>query len=168
MSPSPGGVAVRPATPTDLPALGRLGAILVRTHHDLDANRYIAATSGTEAGYASFLGSQISEPAAFVLVAEVEGEVVGYAYGGLEDHNYMALRGPAGVVHDLVVDPAWRGRGAGGLLLKAVMEALEALGAPQVVLSTAEGNVVAQRMFTRAGFRRTMVEMTRDLRPSQV
>jgi RimJ/RimL family protein N-acetyltransferase len=32
-----------------------------------------------------------------------------------------------------------------------------------VVLSTAERNEGAQRLFASAGFRRTMIEMTRDL-----
>jgi ribosomal protein S18 acetylase RimI-like enzyme len=32
-----------------------------------------------------------------------------------------------------------------------------------VVLSTAQANDVAQRLFERLGFRRTMVEMTREL-----
>jgi len=39
---------------------------------------------------------------------------------------------------------------------------LEARGAPRVVLSTAAGNEAAQRLFAGAGFRRTMVEMTRE------
>jgi ribosomal protein S18 acetylase RimI-like enzyme len=36
-------------------------------------------------------------------------------------------------------------------------------GAPRVVLGTAEQNEPAQRLFERLGFRRTMVEMTREL-----
>jgi ribosomal protein S18 acetylase RimI-like enzyme len=98
-----------------------------------------------------------------VLVAEDDGEVLGYAYGGVEGQDYMSLRGPAGVLHDLVVDPSHRGRGVGQLLLEAAAAALEARGAPQIVLSTAERNEAAQRLFARAGFRRTMVEMTRDV-----
>jgi len=62
-----------------------------------------------------------------------------------------------------VVDPAHRGRGIGRLLLDATLAALKARGAPRVVLSTAEQNEAAQRLFTRAGFRRTMIEMTREL-----
>jgi ribosomal protein S18 acetylase RimI-like enzyme len=42
-------------------------------------------------------------------------------------------------------------------------QALADRGAPRVVLSTAERNGAAQRLFELAGFRRTMVEMTRDL-----
>jgi len=48
------------------------------------------------------------------------------------------------------------------VLLDATLEALEAKGAPRVVLSTAERNESAQRLFARAGFRRTMIEMTRE------
>ena len=41
---------------------------------------------------------------------------------------------------------------------------LASRGAPRVVLSTAFRNEAAQRLFERMGFRRTMVEMTRELR----
>jgi ribosomal protein S18 acetylase RimI-like enzyme len=75
----------------------------------------------------------------------------------------MSLRGPAGVLYDIVVDPAHRGRGVGRMLLDATLAALKARGAPRVVLSTAERNESAQRLFARAGFRRTMIEMTREL-----
>lgn len=155
-------VLIRPAAPADLQAIGRLGALLVRVHHDLDPNRFIAATPQTEHGYGSFLGTQLNEPDIIILVAEQDGEVVGYTYAGIEGIDYMSLRGPAGVMHDIVVDPDHRGQGVGRLLLDATLEALEAKGAPRVVLSTAERNESAQRLFARAGFRRTMIEMTRE------
>ncbi|HEX8694410.1 MAG TPA: GNAT family N-acetyltransferase [Longimicrobium sp.] len=154
---------VRPAAPTDLPALGRLGALLVRTHHDFDPERFIAAAPQTEQAYAAFLGRQLGEPDAVVLVAARGGEVLGYTYAGVEGNDYMALRGPAGVLHDIVVDPAQRGQGVGRMLLDATLAALRERGAPRCVLATAERNESAQRLFARAGFRRTMVEMTREL-----
>jgi ribosomal protein S18 acetylase RimI-like enzyme len=157
------GLAVRPATPADLPALGRLGALLVRVHHGFDPQRFIAPVPRTEQLYASFLGGQLQEPNVVVLVAEREGEVLGYTYAGVEGTDYMALRGPAGVLYDVVVDPAHRARGVGRMLLEATVAELRARGAPRVVLSTAERNENAQRLFARAGFRRTMIEMTREL-----
>jgi ribosomal protein S18 acetylase RimI-like enzyme len=156
-------ITVRPATPVDLPALGRLGALLVRTHHDFDAKRFIAARPRSEEMYASFLGSQLEERDVIVLVAERDGDVLGYTYAGIEGFDYMALRGPAGALYDIVVDPAHRRHGVGRMLLEATMAALEARGAPRVVLSTAEQNDSAQRLFQQAGFRRTMIEMTREL-----
>lgn len=153
---------IRPARPNDAPALGRLGALLVRTHHEFDAARFIAATPRTEQGYGSYLASQLASPDVILLVAEQGGEVIGYAYASVEGFDYMALRGPAGVLHDVVVDPTHRRAGAGRLLLDAALAALEARDVPRVVLWTAERNEAAQRLFVRAGFRRTMIEMTRE------
>jgi ribosomal protein S18 acetylase RimI-like enzyme len=153
---------IRRATRDDLPALGRLGALLVRTHHDLDPRRFIPPGPQTEQGYGAWLVSQLGRPDGVVLVAEREGEVIGYAYAGLEGLDYMALRGPAGALYDIVVDPDRRRGGVGRALLDTAIAALQALGAPQIVLSTAEGNVAAQQLFRSAGFRPTMREMTLD------
>jgi ribosomal protein S18 acetylase RimI-like enzyme len=156
-------ITVRPARPSDLQAIGRLGALLVRIHHEFDPQRFIPATPDTEREYAWFLGTQLEEPKAIVLVAERAGEVVGYTYAGVEGRDYMALRGPAGVLYDVVVDPLHRERGIGRKLLDGALISLGKLGVPRVVLSTAERNESAQRLFTRAGFRPTMIEMTREL-----
>ena len=158
-----GTIVIRPATPADVPAIGRLGALLVRTHHDFDPERFIPATERTAEGYGSYLGSQLRNRDVIVLVADANGEVLGYTYAGIEGYDYMALRGPAGVLYDIVVDPAHRQHGVGRLLLDATLAALTAKGAPRVVLSTAERNETAQHLFERAGFRRTMIEMTREL-----
>jgi ribosomal protein S18 acetylase RimI-like enzyme len=158
------GVVVRRATRADLGRIGELGALLVEAHHAFDSLRFLPATGRTKQGYAGFLNSQLDEPTAAVLVAEQSSRVLGYAYAVVEDsYDYMALRGPAGILHDIIVDPAARGRGVGRLLLDAALQFLQAQGAPRVVLSTAERNEAAQRLFARAGFRRTMIEMTREL-----
>jgi hypothetical protein len=86
-------VTIRPATTEDLPVIGRLGALLVRMHHDLDPQRFIPATPKTEEAYASFVWTQLAEPDALVLVAERGGDVLGYAYAAMEGYDYMALRG---------------------------------------------------------------------------
>lgn len=155
-------IEIRRATPADLPSIGRLGALLVETHHDFDPQRFIAATPQTAHGYASFLGSQLQEADVLIIVADLAGEVVGYAYAGIEGHDYMSLRAPAGVLYDIVVNPAHRGKGIGRELLTAALADLESRGAPRVVLSTATQNDAARALFRSAGFRPTMIEMTRE------
>jgi ribosomal protein S18 acetylase RimI-like enzyme len=156
-------ISIRPAEPADIHAIGRLGAILVRLHHDFDPARFIAAGPATEERYASFLGTQLAQPDVVMLVAERAGERLGYSYAGIEGVDYMALRGPAGVIYDIVVDPAYRRQGVGRLLLDTTLRELRGRGAPRVVLSTAERNEAAQRLFASRGFRRTMIEMTCEL-----
>ena len=157
-------VVVRRATHADATALGRLGALLVEEHHAFDAQRFLAARKGTEEGYGKFLDSQLDDPDVLILVAEDGGAVIGYAYAGVEGVDYMSLRGPAAVLHDLIVAAERRSQGVGGRLLEAMFAELASRGAPRIVLSTAFRNEGAQRLFERMGFRRTMVEMTRELR----
>jgi ribosomal protein S18 acetylase RimI-like enzyme len=156
-------ITVRAAAKSDLEPVGRLGALLVAEHHDFDPKRFIAPLPLLPQRYGEFLVAQVERPQMIVLVAERGGELVGYVYAGIEGNDYMALRGPAGVIYDLVVDPVHRRQGIGSLLFESAIEALRKLGAPRALLFTAEKNHVAQAMFERAGFRRTMIEMTREL-----
>jgi len=156
-------VKIRRAQIGDVPTLGDLGAMLVAEHYQFDHERFLAPRPDMPRSYGEFLASQLERPDAIVLVAEVDGTVAGYVFAGNEGDDYMTLRGPAGVIYDLVVDPGRRGRGVGAALLEAMFAALKELGAPRVLLFTAEKNEAAQRLFERHGFRRTMIEMTREL-----
>lgn len=154
---------IRPAVAGDEAALGRLGAMLVEEHYDFDRLRFLEPMPDLPARYGAFLVSRHDQPDNVVLVAERNGEVAGYVFGAKEGFDYMSLRGPAGVIYDLLVDPDHRRQGVGAALMGAMLDALGALGAPRALLFTAEKNRVAQAMFERTGFRRTMIEMTREL-----
>ncbi len=154
---------IRRASRADLGHIGRLGALLVAAHHEFDSRRFLAATSQTKDGYGHFLGTQLDAPDAVVLVAEEGAHVIGYAYVAVESYDYMVLRGPAGVLHDLIVDPERRRHGIGRRLFEAAVAYVQSRGLSQIVLSTAERNEAAQRFFAGVGFRPTMVEMTREL-----
>ena len=154
---------IRRATEADVPALGRLGAMLLRAHYEFDAERFMAPRANPEAGYGWFLRTQMHENDVVVLVAERDGVVVGYVYAGLEPQSWKELREACGFIHDVVVDEGGRRGGVATALIDAAIEWLRERGAPRVVLWSAEGNSAAHRLFERLGFRRTMVEMTREL-----
>jgi GNAT superfamily N-acetyltransferase len=156
-------VAIRKAEPRDLPALGRLGAMLVRTHYEFDKQRFLAPVDGIENGYAAFLGRALQSPDDCVFVADDDGKIIGYAYAALEPLSWKELRGPAGFVHDLAVDESSRRKGVGTQLMNAAMDWLRDHGAPRVILGTAALNQAAHALFHRLGFRDTMIEMTREL-----
>jgi len=155
---------IRPATLADEPALGRYGAALMAQHHAADPKRFLQVDDA-EAGYGRFLASRIEEKRGMVYVAEHEDRVVGYAYADLESTDWLALRGPCGVVHDLYVDASARRLGAGRALLHAALSWIHAQGRTQAVLSVMPSNTHAQRLFASAGFRSTMIEMTLDREP---
>jgi ribosomal protein S18 acetylase RimI-like enzyme len=155
---------IRRATESDAPALGRLGGLLLTTHYEFDRQRFMAPGGDPEAGYASFLRWQLAEDDVVVFVAEQEGAVVGYVYAGLEPQSWKELREAAGFIHDVIVESKGRRTGIATALIEAAAAWLKERGAPRVLLWTAAPNDAALRLFERLGFRRTMIEMTRELK----
>ena len=85
-------LVIRRATTADVSALGRMAAQLVAAHHAFDPQRFFAPGPGTSASYGSFLGGRIAAPDAIVLVAELDGTVVGYAFGSVEGYDTPCRR----------------------------------------------------------------------------
>ena len=161
-------ITIRLAEKRDVPALGQLGAALMRTHYAFDERRFLAPGDDAESGYARFLGTQLQASDTLLMVAEqtaADGgtEIVGYVYAGIEPLSWKELRDEAGFVHDLLVAPAARHTGVGQRLLDAAIDWLREQGMPRVVLWTASPNDSARRLFEGRGFRSTMVEMTLEL-----
>ncbi len=92
------------------------------------------------------------------VVAVRDGEVVGALVGaawfrmlGADDPGYGFVR--AGVPElSMGLDPGARGAGLGTRLLNAVLDVARDLGYDAVSLSVERDNVVAHRMYRRAGF----------------
>jgi ribosomal protein S18 acetylase RimI-like enzyme len=154
---------VRRAVRADLPALGRLGAHLMHVHYAFDARRFLAPGGDPAAGYARFLGGELEADDSLVLVAERGGTVAGYVYAGIEPLSWKELRDEAGFIHDIVVDEEARRSGMATALLEAAAAWVRDRGVRSLMLWTAAPNTGAQRLFERLGFRRTMIEMSRDL-----
>jgi ribosomal protein S18 acetylase RimI-like enzyme len=157
------GLIIRRAEERDLEAVGRLGATLLRDHHEFDRLRFMAPRGNTESGYAWFLGTQLQRDDVAVFVAEREAQVVGYVYAGIEPQSWKELRDEAGFIHDVYVDEAARRCGVATALLAAAADWLGGRGMPRIVLWTAAGNESARRLFERLGFRHTMTEMTKEI-----
>lgn len=79
------------------------------------------------------------------LVAEVNGEVVGYAVGAL-----MKRRGH---VLSLAVHPSHRRKGVGSRLMEALEEVFKSKEAREVELEVREDNVEARMFYEKLGYR---------------
>lgn len=139
-----------------------MGAELARQHHAYDGARFMLPDN-VESGYRWWLTREMQDEDAVVIVAELDGAVVGYAYGRLEERNWNALLDAHGGFHDIWVDGHARCHGAGLQLAEEMVRRLKALGAPRVVLMSAALNEAAQRLFKKLGWRPTMIEMTREV-----
>ena len=166
-------ILVRCAAAADLPHVSVLAGKLVRMHHRWDPRRFMLVDA-VEQGYARFFRSELADADAVLLVAITSNEpnepdepdghrdIVGYAYGRREPRDWNNLLDACGALHDIFVDESARRLGVARRLLTEMLTRLEALGVPRVVLHTAWANADAQRFFESAGFRKTMIEMTRE------
>ena len=94
------------------------------------------------------LGSVVSAPGTNVLVARDGGVIV----GTLTLLLYRIPTGPRGWIHDVVVDEAARGQGAGAALVDEALRLAEAAGVASVHLTARAHREAAHRMYRRLGF----------------
>jgi len=133
---SAAGARVRPVSDADIPAVAAVDRVAFIPHW-----RHSETTMHRRAAMASHFA-----------VAEVAGEVVGYAEGDL------CL--PAAHLNRIAVHPAHQGRGIGALLLRDVLRALWRSGAERVTLNTQSDNRFSRRLYRRFGFEPTGDVMT--------
>jgi len=97
--------------------------------------------------------SQCEKYQEWVLVAQIDGRIVGYATFFYSEEEGL------GHVGNNCVDPDFRGRGIGTALNRAVLDCLKARGARIVMVTTMEQDVPAQRVYEKNGF----VELARSV-----
>ncbi|MEM1619193.1 MAG: ribosomal protein S18-alanine N-acetyltransferase [Fervidicoccaceae archaeon] len=100
---------------------------------------------GRSEAYGSSQLSALLRCAFLFEVAEVEGEVVGYAVGLLEEGRLAHLISVA-------VDPAHRRRGIGRALVRRFIEEAERSGAEIAYLEVSERNRAAMSLYSSLGF----------------
>lgn len=93
-------------------------------------------------------------------VAEVDGVVAGTVSGGDGDTTGSAA------MTAMWVDPRFRRRGVGGLLVRTVIDWARAAGYEELFLWFTAGNANAERLYQRYGFARTGA--VQDVRPGEL
>jgi predicted N-acetyltransferase YhbS len=137
--PDPGPVRLRPASPTDAEACGR---VLHAAQSDLAARHGLVPELASSAEAAAHVAALLSDPAMFGVVAESGGQVVGASF--LQERDEVRGIGPAAVA------PGLQGTGIGRRLLRAVLDRAEGAGSTRVVQDAA--SLAATALHADLGF----------------
>lgn len=129
---------IRPATPTDAPAVVRL-------------IKELAAESGGQSPLKEDdVVRYLENPAAHILLACSGSLVVGLASYLFHHNLYHA--GKVCLVEELIVNWGHRNRGVGSALLQKVLSEAREAGCAEISLSTETKNQAALRFYRRLGF----------------
>ena len=130
------------ATPDEIPRLGELLTVLFAQEREFHSD-----PARQETG----LRQIVAHPeVGAILVLREAGRVVGMV--NLLWTVSTFLGGKAAWLEDLVVDPAYRGRGGGALLLEAAAAHAQAAGCSRITLLTDNDNERAKTLYRRHGF----------------
>jgi len=142
---------IRSATRRDIPEIVRLWEELMDFHRELDPF-FMRARNGADL-FRRFVEQNVGNDAACVLVALVDGEVVGYCQG-LLDHHPPALAEPDyGQVLDFMVTANHRHTGVGRQMFEALCKWFRKEGIRRIEVRHSTFNDLAARFWPRMGFK---------------
>ena len=140
---------------------------MIRRARDSDAQAVTALLAQldyaleTEA-VATVLSEIVTDPAHLALVAEEDGEVVGFVNAHFRPQLHHLA--PVGTIDELVVERDRRGRRIGERLVEEVLEEARGRGADVMEVSTHNRRERARDFYRRCGFEATSIKLVHPLR----
>jgi len=122
-----------------------------------------APHSDAERRFHRWIGMVIQDPRAMLLVAEDQGQIVGFLYATIEDELPIYQPEEFALVHEWWVESAFRGRGAGEALIERAAAELAHAGVRQLRVRAAAGDEEARAVLHRCGFRTGACELVKQL-----
>ncbi len=141
---------VREATQHDIDRVVELWAEMVDFHARYDP-RYLRK-DGSEEGFADHLRRELGEADSLLLVAEIDGEVVGFLNGELLEYPPCFEHRSYGFIDNMAVSPRWQRGGLGRALLEKGMAWFSAKGVSTVEGRVLMSNPVAMEFWQKTGF----------------
>ena len=136
-------IEVRPATAADLDAVEAIAGAAFTTGRFVLDHRLLPELSDRR--YAAWVRSSFAGTTQDVLVAELDGALVGF---------FIVEIRPEGRVywHLTAIDPAWQGKGIGSSLWLTMLRRHAAEGATSVETTISAHNLAALNLYARLGF----------------
>jgi len=150
---------IRSATENDTFAISQMWLDLVAYHGALDDEMPTASDDGAFR-YEQRIRYQLDDPESRILIAEVDGEIVGYAYAMIVDllpETFIKER--SGFIADIYVKPDYRQHGVGGKLVDVVKAWLRARNINQLEWYVASKNEDGIQFWQKQGGRAIMQRM---------
>lgn len=145
-------VTVRSGRPEDVPILIPLGRRMLELHCQLEPE-YVQLAPTFDEVWGDYLERFLKESDSAVLVAETEGQAIGYALLTIRERPPVVSRPPELLIAELYVEGGFRGLGVGQCLLKTALDWARERGTATAALHVFDRNQDATKFYRRMGFR---------------
>lgn len=149
---------IRQATAADRAAIGRLWRELMDFHHQFDDRAFALVPDAAEI-WLRQLDASLADDSSLVLVAEVDGRLIGYAAGNLSEAKPMFQHGPYGAIGTFYVTETWRRRGIGRRLVARLLDWFRQRGMPEARVTAWASNPVSNAFWRAMGFQPKTIGM---------
>ena len=105
------------------------------------------------------LAERIKDPDAEVVVAEVDGEIVGGGSAIIKDGKTYNTFDQYSFLGFMYVEPAYRGQGVNKLIIEKLVEWSHEKGLKEIRLQVYSDNLPAIRAYEKVGFKKILTEM---------
>ncbi len=144
--------SLRKATPADAPALAQIAEATFRTTFAASNSAdHMATHCATHYGE-RIQSAEIADPRMVTLLAEEQGQLIGYAQLRWGDPPQCVPATHPGEIQRLYVTDAWHGKGVAQALMDAAIAEIARRGADAAWLGVWEHNPRAIAFYRKAGF----------------
>ncbi len=154
-------VAIRTARLIDLDPIVKLWRELLGHHQHLEPRLY-STVIHAPASFRAFIRRKMDDHDAFVLVAESSEGVVGYLLGSVGQRAPVYTVRTVGMIFDLMVAPAVRGRGIGRSLVNEASHRFAQREIHDLQVNYDPRNEEANRFWAAMGFQTLLHEAYRQ------
>jgi GNAT superfamily N-acetyltransferase len=106
----------------------------------------------------------IAAPHIKLLIAEVDGRLVGSGYARIEDSKPYLQHGQHAYLGFMYVAPDFRGKGINQAIINALEKWVVKQGIKELQLEVYHENAIAIKAYEKVGFPRHMIEMRKCLK----
>lgn len=154
---------IRLASEADAEQIGRLWLQMVDYHHTFDPHTFRAADDGAEL-YARRILQSLSDPWTRIFVAEIDGNLAGYALGMVADittEMFQPLR--SGLLSDIFVGAEHRRQGLGRALVAEMSDWFQKQKVDHFEWHVSAQNLAAIQFWQSLGGKATMLRMRAEI-----
>jgi N-acetylglutamate synthase-like GNAT family acetyltransferase len=143
-------IVIRKAVVKDVPSVLELWKELMDFHKELD--RFFSRSATGHKQFAEFVTGHIKNENSCVIVAEHNGNLVGFCLATISKYPPVLKLKEYGEILGMAVSGKCRQRGIGARLLKALRQWFLKRGIKRIEVRFATANKVAERFWTKMGF----------------